>query len=82
MAEPIYTQRGFRVYCEFHDDYDGSVRVVESSRAVGDFVWVFTGGNEGKQVEKNDGSAHLSYEQAVTLRDALTEWIEDHPQEH
>jgi hypothetical protein len=74
------TGRGFEVYDEFTDAYGARIRVVESSAARGPCVWVFTaGGNAAAPDSVNDGSAHLTYPQAIRLRDALTTFIDEAP---
>lgn len=82
MSEPdtaarSLTDRGFITYDEFKDSYRADVKVVESSAASGPHVWVFV---KGGSVHDNEGSAHLSLDQAVRLRDALTAFIREVPE--
>lgn len=69
--------RGFLGYAQFDDTYGAQVRVKESSSANGPHVWIFVGGG---RLSNNDGSAHLTIEQAVLVRDALDRFIKDHSQ--
>jgi len=87
MPEPdrSTTHRGFINFDQFTDSYGASVIVRESS-AVNPHVWVFIEGGstvaapgtpgipEGRS---NDGSAHLTVEQATQLRDALDAFIKE-----
>ena len=86
MSEPnrTVTERGFDSYDEFTDSYGATIRVQESSAAPAPHVWVFVdgGGTEAPvgfpglpEGRKNDGSAHLTVEQARRLRDALDAFI-------
>jgi len=61
------TPRG--IYADFLDTYSKPVSVYESSAAEAPHVWVTTA----------DGSAHLSVEQTILLRDALTEFLDTIP---
>lgn len=68
-----YTERGFANFAEFTDSYGAKILVRQSSNASMDAVWVFIDGGE---ITDNKGSAHLTVEQAIELRDALTDFIE------
>jgi hypothetical protein len=71
-------ERGFHGYAEFTDSYGGTVRVQESSAAMGPHCWVWSeGGGIPASGGTNDGSAHLNVEQAIQLRDALDEFIRE-----
>lgn len=69
-----YSDRGFAQYAEFQDQYGALVKVVESSAATEACVWIFVDGGG----TDSHGSAHLNHEQAVRVRDALSEWIDTH----
>jgi hypothetical protein len=78
MLEP--TERGFERYAEITDSYGASVSVQESSAATGPHVWVFINGGElSRGTGVNDGSSHLTTQQAKELRDALTEFLDRVP---
>src|SRR5699024_5217845 len=67
--EPAYvTPRGFTGYADLTDRYGASLRVQGSSLATEPCVWIFA----------ETGSAHLTVEQARTVRDALTNWLNEH----
>lgn len=67
-----YTPRGFAMYATFeHADYPGDetgiFTVQESSLATEHKVWI----------GRNEHRAHLSVDEARTVRDALTEFLDD-----
>jgi hypothetical protein len=66
------TSRGFDTYDEFRDSYGAAVTVRQSSAASGAHVWLFA---EGGGVDRNDGAAHLTVDQARRVRDALDVFI-------
>lgn len=68
-----FTPRGFAIYDEFEDSYGSTIRVQESSNAEVDAVWIFTD-NE----DTNNPSPHLSVSEAIQLRNALNEFIEEY----
>ena len=81
------TPRGFANYDEFTDSYGAKVTVRESSAALEPHVWLFIegGGTACKpgtpgipEGRTNDGSAHLTVEQAACVRDALSAFIDEH----
>ena len=78
------TPRGFTTFLEITDSYGASVIVRESSAALAPHVWLFLSGGKTQAPPGtpglpagylNDGSAHLSLEQATRVRDALTAFI-------
>jgi hypothetical protein len=72
------TSRGFDTYDEFRDSYGAEVTVRQSSAASGPHVWLFiTGGAMVSPDHPNDGSAHLTVEQAKRVRDALDAFIKE-----
>jgi hypothetical protein len=72
-AEPVIANdRGFRNWGNFFDSHGANVRIVESSAATDDFVWVFV---DGGALHGNDGSAHLNVEGAKQLVAGLLGWI-------
>jgi hypothetical protein len=66
------TQRGFVTYTEFEDGRGTTIRVAESSSAEGRHVWIFAGA----------GAAHLSEDEAATVRDALGQFVRGHDPDH
>ena len=68
------TGRGFPIYADFEDTYKAQVRVIESSSAERNCVWVFIDDGE---IKDNDGAAHLTRKQAKKLRNALNAWLEE-----
>jgi hypothetical protein len=75
-----YSSRGFACYARLTDSYGADVQVNESSAATiegedrGPWVWIMiTGGG----ITDNEGSAHLDIRDAVKVRDALTEFIDE-----
>jgi hypothetical protein len=72
-SEPVsYTDRKFLIWADFHDRYDAHVRVITSSSAEEDQVWIFT---DGGSTDSNDGAILLTPEKAVLLRKALKSWL-------
>lgn len=71
------SERGFISYDELTDSYGAQIRIAESSAASGPHCWLWT---EGGSVKGNNGSAHLSLEQAIQVRDALTAFIDEVPE--
>lgn len=72
--QPRYTHRGFRIYADDIIDSKGSkVSVVQSSSAEDDCVWIFA-----KNEHWANPDPHLNVEQARIVRDALTEFINEH----
>jgi hypothetical protein len=59
-------------YADFTDSYGANVIIRESSAADEPCVWVFVSNGV---VQGNDGTAHLTVEQARVARDALTAFI-------
>lgn len=79
MADPSprYTHRGFRIYADdIIDSKRSKVSVVQSSSAEDDCVWIFT-----KNEQWANPDPHLNVEQARIVRDALTEFIDEHSEE-
>ena len=73
MSAPIgRTNRGFPIFADFQDRYNAHVRVITSSSAEEDQVWIFT---DGGFTESNNGAILLTPDLAVTLRDALNAWL-------
>jgi len=71
------SDRGFLAYAggEFRTDYGHTIRVQESSAAMGPHVWLFIGdSDEPGMFDKH--SPHLNLEQAVRLRAALDQFID------
>ena len=66
-------ERGFILYEDLTDSYGARVSVKESSNASGHHVWIFV---EGGGVDNNNGSAHLDINQAKSIRDALSKFID------
>jgi hypothetical protein len=66
-ANSSVTERGFAVYDDFTDRYGHRIRVQRSSLATEAAVWIFT--------DDEQGSAHLTVEMAVRVRDALDKFI-------
>lgn len=78
-AKRSVTSRGFVIYDEFEDSQGRRVVVRESSAAdrpgsKGPFLWVMALVGE---VSGATGPLHLSYGQAVRLRDALEDFLAD-----
>lgn len=71
-----YSERGFAQWPHIVDDRGVTIRVAESSAADGPYLWVFTTGGEESYKKPQDGSAHLTLEQATALRDSLTSAID------
>lgn len=69
------TPRGFGIYAELTDQHGARVRVQESSLATEACVWIFASDDD----HGPDATPHLTVEQARTVRDALTEFIDEHP---
>lgn len=67
------TERGFIIYSEIRDSYKNEVRVVQSSKVGGPYVWIFC--HHPKDPDKAT-SPHLSIGQAKRIRDALTKFID------
>ena len=66
-----YTQRGFKIYAEFTDEYENEIRVQESSNVYGG-IWIFCN-DRTKLISTTH--PHLSIENAKTLIKALQEAI-------
>jgi len=72
------TERGFSKHGTFKTTWHGEVRVQESSAAFkGACVWVFCEEAYSNEPKKNPPHLHLSYVDAVNLRDALIDFIKD-----
>jgi hypothetical protein len=72
VIEPIaHTPCGFGIYAEFIDTYGNEITVCESSAAFVDRVWLSIR-ESGMPVSV---MAHLSPQQARTVRDALDAWL-------
>ena len=75
-----YSARGFACYWRGQDSYGAEVQVSESSAAMvegedcGPWVWLRIAGGA---ISANKGSAHLDVREAIKVRDALTEFIEE-----
>ena len=72
---PTLSERGFKQWPHIVDDRGVTIRVAESSASGGPYLWVFTTGGEESYKKPQDGSAHLTIEQAVQLRDSLASAI-------
>ena len=78
-----YSERGFAQYEPMVCSYGTTVRLAESSAAFVDRVWLFLDGLTGPGQANHssapgESSAHLTYENAVQLRDQLSAWIATH----
>jgi hypothetical protein len=81
-AEPnrTTTERGFTCFDSLTDDYGAKVDVIESSAAQvegderGPWLWIMV---KGGSIKDNNGSAHLSPDQARRVRDALGVWLDE-----
>lgn len=73
-AEFETTERGFKIYGEFVDRYESTVRVQESSLVGQTCCWVFAH-NDPKIIEHP--SPHLTAEQARKLVEYLQLFIQD-----
>lgn len=72
------TERGFAKHGKFKTTWHGEVRVQESSAAFkGACVWVFAELAYSNTPQKNPPHLHLSYADAVNLRDGLNDFIKD-----
>lgn len=67
------TPRGFTVYDEIETSYGHTVRVQESSSAEAPHVWLFV--SDSPVVVTHN--PHLTIEQAIRVRDALTAFIDE-----
>lgn len=74
MTERTRTARGFVIYDEIETSYGHTVRVQESSAAIAPHCWLFVGDSKRSP---GTHSPHLTVEQAVRIRDALTRFIDD-----
>ena len=83
MTEPTFSDRGFAQMPEIPSEYGGSVRVYESSAAMGPHIWLEAKAPEdlnhpdGPMVE---APIHLTLDNAKLLRDQLTVLIDNHYQ--
>lgn len=88
MPPREHTERGFGVYAECKTSYGDVVEVQESSSAAGPFVWLRTRSDDafitgpdrlsgGQRIAPATIHAHLSYEEAQVVVDALSEWMKD-----
>jgi hypothetical protein len=70
------SDRGFNAYAggPFRTDYGHTIRVQESSAAMGPHVWLFIGDSDLPSMADKH-SPHLNLEQAVRLRAALDQFI-------
>ena len=79
-----FSERGFAQHLrDFPTDYGALVSVYESSSAEGPKCWLKIEQPEpeyGGQLPKAEAVAHMTLEQAVKIRDALTEWIDFVPE--
>jgi hypothetical protein len=75
MAERTFTPRGFVIYDKFADQNGHGVRVQQSSLATEDCVWIFCEDVTGKPWGL---TPHLTVDQAIRVRDALTAFIDEH----
>jgi hypothetical protein len=72
------TERGFAKHANFKTAWHGEVRVQESSAAlIGPCVWIFAGLSYSNKPDENAPHLHLSFEDAVKLRDGLSDFIRD-----
>ena len=74
-----YTPRGFAIYAEFRDSYGNNIRVQQSHDAGVDAVWIFAL-RDGEETGPST-SPHLTVEQAILVRAALTEFIQEATEE-
>lgn len=72
------TPRGFAVYDELPTTYGHTVRVQLSSAAEAAHVWLFV--DDSPVAEGHN--PHLSVEQAIRVRDALTAFIDEEGGDH
>lgn len=82
-VEVTYSERGFAQYEPMVCSYGTTVRLAESSAAFVDRLWLFLDGLTGPGQANHDSApgesaAHLTYENAVQLRDQLSAWIATH----
>lgn len=72
-SEPVARSlRGFPIWADFQDRYNARVRVITSSSAEEDQVWIFA---DGGFTDANHGAILLTPEKAVLLRKALKSWL-------
>lgn len=73
MVVQRHTERGFAVYCEFTDLYGKQIKVVKSSLATKDAVWI------QNEVCKDTalGNAHLDKDMAKRVISALQDFVND-----
>lgn len=74
MSDRTRTERGFVIYDEIDTSYGHTVRVQESSAAMAPHCWLFV---DDSPRSPGTYSPHLTVEQAVRVRDALTAFIDD-----
>jgi hypothetical protein len=80
MTDPTYTDRGFARMPAVASTYGGSVRVYESSAAIGPHIWLQAEGLDGLRGPHASVPIHLTLADATVLRDQLTSLIENHYQ--
>lgn len=73
----VTNDRGFYSYAELEDSYGASVKVLESSSASGPHCWIMC---YGGGIRNNDGSAHLTPEQAREVVAGLQMWLDQIPE--
>lgn len=78
------TPRGFKIYSEFKDSHQNTIRVQESSSACIRACWIFVKNRQGEEVDLNrvtgestSATAHLTQAQAKRLAKALLKFVED-----
>lgn len=80
MIDPNYSDRGFAQMPAVPSEYGGSVRVYESSAAMGPHIWLQAEGLDGLKGPHASIPIHLTLANAIVLRDQLTKLIEGHYQ--
>lgn len=83
MVEASTSERGFKRHDPIPSEYGGSVRVFESSAAMGPHIWVSVESNQTLGDERTPiikSVAHITLENAELLRDQLTNLIDNHYQ--
>lgn len=82
-ADLTMSNRGFKHFGPIPSRHGGSIRAYESSNADGPHIWLNTKcpvNLNNPEGEEMDATAHLALEDATTLRDQLTDLIDNHYQ--
>ena len=83
MPDPEITGRGFQRHAPVPSEYGGHVEVYESSAASGPHIWLRVESPvdlNNPAGDMKEGVAHLTLDNAVLVRDQLTQLIENHYQ--